>query len=153
MKKTLRNVILFDDNEIRKHLMPFTYTRPTALLRVGITTIAEKWQALLGEANYSYLTVRYLKKKFPLHARRTSNLMVAGHVIPTPELASKVLALQQGEALMVGEELIAFNGSAHDLIRTTIPVCFIPTNCRSSSSTCMTSSSSMPLFLPRTSTA
>ena len=114
MKKTLRNVILFDDNEIRKHLMPFTYTRPTALLRVGITTIAEKWQALLGEANYSYLTVRYLKKKFPLHARRTSNLMVAGHVIPTPELASKVLALQQGEALMVGEELIAFNGSAHD---------------------------------------
>ena len=53
MKKTLRNVILFDDNEIRKHLMPFTYTRPTALLRVGITTIAEKWQALLGEANYT----------------------------------------------------------------------------------------------------
>ena len=46
--------------------------------------------------------------------RRTTNLMVAGHVIPTPELAEQVLALQVGEALMVGEELIAFNGSAHD---------------------------------------
>ena len=114
MKKTARNVILFDDNEVRKHLMPFTYTRPTAMLRVGITTISEKWQSMLGEATYSYLTVRYLKKKFPLHVRRTTNLMVAGHVIPTPELAEQVLSLKEGEALMVGEELIAFNGTAHD---------------------------------------
>ena len=114
MKKTARNIILFDDNEVRKHLMPFTYTRPTAMLRVGITTIAEKWQELLGEATYSYLTVPYLKKKFPLHARRSSNLMIAGHVIPTPRLAEQVLALQEGEALMVGEDLIAFNGSAQD---------------------------------------
>ena len=109
MKKNALNVILFDDNEVRKQLMPFTYTRPTAMLRLGITTIAEKWQSMLGEANYSYL-----KKKFPLHARRSSNLMVAGNVIPTPELAQQVLGLQLGEALMVGEQLIAFNGSAHD---------------------------------------
>ena len=114
MKKNARNVILFDDNEVRKQLLPFTYTRPIALLRVGITTIAEKWQTMLGEANYSYLTVPYLKKKFPLHARRSSNLMVAGNVIPTPELAQQVLGLGLGEALMVGEQLIAFNGSAHD---------------------------------------
>ena len=115
MKKTaLRNIILFDDNEVRRQLLPFTYTRPTAMLRVGITTIGEKWQAMLGEANYSYLTVPYLKKKFPLHVRRVSNLMVAGHVIPTPQLAQQVLSLQLGEALMVGEELIAFNGTAHD---------------------------------------
>ena len=114
MKKTTLNVILFDDNELRKHLMPFTYTRPTALLRIGITTIAEKWQAMLGEATYSYLTVRYLKKKFPLHVRRTTNLLVAGHVIPTPALAKQVLSLEPGEALMSGEELIAFNGSAND---------------------------------------
>ena len=114
MKKTARNIILFDDNEVRKHLMPFTYTRPTAMLRIGIDTISEKWQAMLGEANYSYLTVPYLKKKFPLRVRRTTNLMVAGHVIPTPELAEQVLALEIGEALMVGEELIAFNGTAQD---------------------------------------
>ncbi|MBQ6079381.1 MAG: glucose-1-phosphate thymidylyltransferase [Muribaculaceae bacterium] len=114
MKKTARNVILFDDNELRKHLMPFTYTRPAALLRIGITTIADKWQAMLGEANYSYLTVRYLKKKYPLRVRRTTNLLVAGHVIPTPALAKQVLALEAGEALMSGEELIAFNGSAQD---------------------------------------
>lgn len=114
MKKTTRNVILFDDNELRKHLMPFTYTRPAALLRIGITTISEKWQAMLGEATYSYLTVKYLKKKFPLHVRRTTNLLVAGNVIPTPGLAKQVLALEPGEALMSGENLIAFNGTAQD---------------------------------------
>ena len=115
MKKTAINVILFDDNEVRKQLLPFTYTRPAALLRVGITTIAEKWQAMLGDdATYSYLTVPYLKKKFPLHVRRTTNLMVAGNIIPTPQLAQQVLALEPGDALMSGKELIAFNGTAQD---------------------------------------
>ena len=108
-----RNIIIFDDTEVRRHLLPLSYTRPVAHLRVGITTIDEKWRSMLGEATYSYLTVPYLKGKYPLKARR-DNLLVAGHVIPTPELAQQVLQLQHGEALMVGEDLIAFNGSAHD---------------------------------------
>ncbi len=112
-KEMKRNIIIFDDTDIRRHLLPLTYTRPTALLRVGITTIDEKWRTMLGDATFSYLTVPYLKKKFPLRARR-DNLLVAGHVIPTPELAAQALALQHGEALMSGERLIAFNGSAHD---------------------------------------
>lgn len=108
-----RNIIIFDDTEVRRHLLPLSYTRPVALLRVGITTIDEKWRALLGEAQYSYLSVPYLKGKYPLKARR-DNLLVAGHVLPTPSLAAQVLALKHGEALMSGEALIAFNGSAHD---------------------------------------
>lgn len=108
-----RNIIIFDDTDIRRQLLPLTYTRPTALLRVGITTIDEKWRAMLGDATYSYLTVPYLKKKFPLRARH-NNLLIAGHVVPTPELAAQALALQHGEALMTGETLIAFNGSAKD---------------------------------------
>ena len=108
-----RNIIIFDDTEVRRHLLPLNYTRPVAHLRVGITTIDEKWRSMLGEATYSYLTVPYLKGKYPLRARR-DNLLVAGHVIPTPELAEQVLQLGHGEALMVGEDLIAFNGSAHD---------------------------------------
>lgn len=108
-----RNIIIFDDTEVRRHLLPLSYTRPVALLRVGITTIDEKWRSMLGEASYSYLTVPYLKGKYPLRARR-DNLLVAGHVIPTPALAEQVLQLKHGEALMVGEELIAFNGSAQD---------------------------------------
>ena len=109
-----RNIIIFDNNEVRKGMLPLTFTRPVAEVRVGITTIAEKWKSLLGsEASYSYLTVPYLKPKYSLTARK-SNLMVAGHVIPTPEIAAKALELKNGEALMAGSELIAFNGSAAD---------------------------------------
>lgn len=106
------NIILFDDNEVRRHLLPLTYTRPTALLRVGITTIEEKWKAMLGdEHTYSYLTAAHLKAKFPLKAK-SSNLMVAGHIVPTRELVRQVLELNDGEALFHDNELIAYNGDA-----------------------------------------
>ena len=52
-----RNIIIFDDTEVRRHLLPLSYTRPVAHLRVGITTIDEKWRSMLVEATYSYLTV------------------------------------------------------------------------------------------------
>jgi len=108
------NIIFFDDNEERRHLLPLTYTRPTALLRVGITTIEEKWQSMLGtEHTYSYLTAAHLKVKFPAKARKR-NLMIAGNVVPTPMLAKQALSLNDGEALVSGDELIAFNGSAED---------------------------------------
>ena len=37
------NLILFDEPAIRQNLLPFTFTRPVADIRVGILTIAEKW--------------------------------------------------------------------------------------------------------------
>ena len=111
----MSNIIFFDDNDVRKNLLPLTYTRPTAMLRCGITTIASKWKAAIGDENmtYSFLTVPYLKPKFPLVARR-ANLMIAGHMLPNPELVEQVLSLKSGEALMLGEELIAFRGTARD---------------------------------------
>ena len=41
------NYILFD-GEARKSLLPFTYTRPVADIRIGILTIREKWEKRLG---------------------------------------------------------------------------------------------------------
>ena len=106
-----RNIIFFDDNDVRKNLLPITYTRPIAKIRLGITTIEEKWATMLGVSNYSYLTASYLKAKFPLTARRY-NLMIAGHIIPTPEIAELTMKLNLGEALCYGYQLIAFYGSA-----------------------------------------
>ena len=109
----MKNVIFFDDNEVRRNLLPLTYTRPVALLRVGIDTIADKWRAALGaDKNYSFLTATYLKAKFPAVVRR-ENLMVAGHILPDERLVAQVNALASGEALMLGEELVAFRGTAH----------------------------------------
>ena len=111
------NVILFDNNEVRKNLLPLTYTRPIARLRIGITTIEDKWRLLLGEKNrYSHLTATYLTTLFP--ARVTAdNLLVAAHVVPDEQLAAQVAALQRGDALMQGETLIAYRGSAHGFDR------------------------------------
>ena len=59
------NLILFDDPTIQQDLLPFTFTRPTAKIRVGILTIDEKWERWLN-TKPSFQTVDYLQKKFPL---------------------------------------------------------------------------------------
>ena len=110
---TMRNIIIYDDNLIRKQLLPLTYTRPIARLRIGITTIEEKWKYWLGEASYSWLTASYLQEKFPLSAQ-ASNVMIAGNVLPSAALARQVLSLNEGEAIIDGELVVAFNGKPED---------------------------------------
>ena len=41
------NYILFD-GDVRNALLPFTYTKPVADIRIGILTIREKWEKYLG---------------------------------------------------------------------------------------------------------
>ena len=55
------NYILFD-GQFRDDLLPLTYTRPVADLRVGILTIREKWEYLL-ETSITSVTDDYLSKK------------------------------------------------------------------------------------------
>lgn len=109
----MRNIILFDVPEVRENLLPMTFTRPVADLRVGILTIREKWQRVLpGE--YSYLTVDYLQEKFPMQENDDS-LFVTGNVCPSCELVAKIESLNRGEALKSSKgELIAFRGCAND---------------------------------------
>ncbi|MDE6136176.1 MAG: glucose-1-phosphate thymidylyltransferase [Muribaculaceae bacterium] len=104
------NVIIFDPHPTRDNLLPLTYTRPIGDLRIGITTIAEKWQRLLpGE--YSWQTEPYLSELFPCHARPDS-LYVAGNVVPDEKLARAVAALGEGEGLYYNNVLIARRGNA-----------------------------------------
>lgn len=104
------NIILFDNPELRDNLLPLTYTRPVANLRWGIMTIAAKWQkALPGE--YSFLTIDYLREKYPLHEADTNtDLYIAGHVCPTPELVKAIEALPESTALTVEGAVVAYRG-------------------------------------------
>ena len=53
----MKNIVLYDEKEVRDNLLPLTYTRPVSHIRVGISTISEKWQrAFGGDANISYIT-------------------------------------------------------------------------------------------------
>lgn len=58
------NYILFDGPS-RNNLLPLTYTRPVADIRVGILTIREKWETFL-QSTITSVTEDYLSDKFPM---------------------------------------------------------------------------------------
>ncbi|RME92722.1 MAG: glucose-1-phosphate thymidylyltransferase, partial [Bacteroidetes bacterium] len=73
------HLILFD-NDIRDQLLPLTFTRPVADLRVGILTIREKWERHLGLAA-SFLTQDYLAERFPMDYDE-ENYLINGSLLP-----------------------------------------------------------------------
>ncbi len=116
------NYILSDGNA-REALLPFTFTRPVAAIRIGILTIAEKWEKYL-KTKVSYLTEDYLQQKFPL-VTENDNVVINGAYLPNESLVSAINSLQTNQALTSGDEVIAyrtgtpeetFNPSAYDTI-------------------------------------
>lgn len=99
------NVILFDDPNLRVALLPFTFTRPVSGIRVGILTIAEKWEKRLG-TEVSFKTEVYLQKKFPV-VTALNNLLINGAVCPDDLLVDTVKALPDGYYLVSDALLIA----------------------------------------------
>jgi UDP-N-acetylglucosamine diphosphorylase/glucosamine-1-phosphate N-acetyltransferase len=100
----MANIILFDA-DVRNHLLPLTYSRPVADLRIGILTIREKREQHL-RMPASFLTQDYLKDLFPLEYG-DHNLLINGCILPTPEVVALVLDLSPGEAYLKDGELIA----------------------------------------------
>lgn len=97
-------IILFEDNA-HQTLLPLTYTRPVADLRIGILTIAEKWGKHLNQT-FSYHTRAYLQGKFALEIS-ADNLFINGAYCPDADLVEAVDKLQVGEALKKDGALIA----------------------------------------------
>lgn len=100
----MAHIILFDA-EVRNQLLPLTYARPVGDLRVGILTIAEKWEHHL-RMPVSFLTQSYLQELFPL-AYGEQNLLINGSIMPTPDVVALILALSPGEAYIKEGELLA----------------------------------------------
>lgn len=99
------NLILFDNPTIRQNLLPFTFTRPVAGIRVGILTIAEKWEKHLN-LKASYSTESYLAKKFLLH-HEADNYWINGAVCPNAELVAAIQQLKPGDALSKDNMILA----------------------------------------------
>ena len=107
------NYILFDGN-MRKSLLPFTFTRPVAEIRIGILTIREKWEKYL-KSEISYKTEEYLRGKFPLKAE-SENILINASYLPNDLLADQVLKLKVDEVLKEGEEIVAYGSKRPDNI-------------------------------------
>ena len=101
---------ILSDGDYREHLLPFTYTRPVADIRIGILTIREKWERFL-ECETSSLTKDYLSKKYPLKIS-DENVVINASYMPNSALVKAVKALQEGEALTYNEEVIAYATTA-----------------------------------------
>ncbi len=103
---------LYDRPDIRAQLLPLTYTRPVSALRVGIDTLAQKWQRFTGAAITFETGVDYLDAIYATAGDNDDTIRVVSHIIADNGLAQAVLALKPGERLLDknGEE-IARRGS------------------------------------------
>ena len=100
------NYILFDGT-VRNALLPFTFTRPVADIRVGILTIREKWEKYLG-ATTTTLTEEYLMEKYPM-VEMEQNIMINASFLPNAKLVSLIQNLVTNQAVVFGEEIVAFH--------------------------------------------
>ena len=99
------NYILFDGPS-RNALLPFTFTRPVADIRIGILTIREKWEKYLGSTTTT-LTEEYLSEKFPM-VELEENVMINASYLPNPVLVELISNLERNQAVFKGDEVIAF---------------------------------------------
>ena len=99
------NYILFDGPS-RNNLLPFTFTRPVADIRVGILTIREKWETFLGYTTTT-ITEEYLSDKYPM-VEMDENVMINASYLPNNELVEMVKNLTENQAIFKGEDVIAF---------------------------------------------
>ena len=99
------NYILFDGT-VRKALLPFTFTRPVADIRIGILTIREKWEKYLG-STITTITEDYLSERFPM-VEMEENVLINASFLPNAKLVDLVTNLGTNEAVFYEEEVIAF---------------------------------------------
>lgn len=106
------NYILFDGPE-RDNLLPITFTRPVADIRIGILTIKEKWERLLG-TSVSYKTENYLSAKYPTQTA-IENILINGSVFPDTELVFQINKLLPGQILKKGDVEIAIRPNSDSI--------------------------------------
>lgn len=99
------NYILYDGPH-RNALLPFTFTRPVADIRIGILTIREKWEKFLG---YTTTTVSedYLSEKFPM-VEMEENIMINASYMPNAVLCQMIKNLEKNQAIFNNKEIVAF---------------------------------------------
>jgi len=98
-------IMMFDDPRSRGNLLPFTFTRPVAEIRVGILKISEKWQNRLQAKQVGFLTQDYLQAKYPVISEPA--LYINGALCPDDDLVNAIEALKDNESLWHHDTLLA----------------------------------------------
>jgi UDP-N-acetylglucosamine diphosphorylase/glucosamine-1-phosphate N-acetyltransferase len=98
-------ITFIDTEESWKQMLPMSYTRPVAAVRVGILKVHEKWTALLSAASTNFRTQKYLSALFSESGSKS--LTILGNVLPNPDLIKKIRSLNENEAIVFNDQLIA----------------------------------------------
>lgn len=99
------NYILFDGTS-HINLLPLTYTKPVADIRIGILTIREKWEKRLTTTTTT-LTEDYLQGKYPM-VEMEENVMINASFIPNEGLVDIIMNLKENQMVFKDDEIIAF---------------------------------------------
>jgi len=84
-----------------RHLLPLSATRPVAELRIGILTIAEKWENRFGISAH-HLVHGYLSEGRKIQSGE-DNLFVIGGLLPEKEITKQIINLSKGLWLLDSE--------------------------------------------------
>ena len=104
------NIILFDDSS-RGQLLPLTFTRPVAEIRIGMLSLKEKWHYYFPSAKISYLTESFLQEKFPIQ-QDPQTIWINASVLPNVECKNAILSLKQGEAVLDDSKILLKNAES-----------------------------------------
>jgi UDP-N-acetylglucosamine diphosphorylase/glucosamine-1-phosphate N-acetyltransferase len=84
-----------------ENLYPFTLTRQIQDIRVGILTIREKWERILGVTSYDRLEDDYKDLDRSVRLEKIDDddtcFMIHGNILPTPKLIKALKKLKDGE--------------------------------------------------------
>ncbi len=109
-------IVLFDHKDDHYDLLPLSFTRPICDFRVGITTIREKWESFLPDAEVIALPVDFLRDRFGhIDDPAEDMLFVSGAIVPDADMAARIVSLKKGQAIVSDEYTVAFNGCYSDL--------------------------------------
>jgi UDP-N-acetylglucosamine diphosphorylase / glucose-1-phosphate thymidylyltransferase / UDP-N-acetylgalactosamine diphosphorylase / glucosamine-1-phosphate N-acetyltransferase / galactosamine-1-phosphate N-acetyltransferase len=104
-----------------QNLHPFTLIRHIQDLRVGILTIREKWEKMLGLTSYDKWEGYYLDDERSIKIDKSigasSCIMIHANVLPTKKLVAKIKKLKHGEFLTTKNEgAVAYKFSEKEIL-------------------------------------
>jgi len=95
---------LLDDHNWDQ-MLPLTFTRPVAELRIGILKIREKWECLLN-TEISHLSREYLRIKYPTHFEE-DNILINSSILPDHSILNTINLLEKGDSIVRDARILA----------------------------------------------
>jgi UDP-N-acetylglucosamine diphosphorylase/glucosamine-1-phosphate N-acetyltransferase len=102
----MQKYILLDHPKVHSDLKPLTITRAICDLRIGITTILEKWELMLGHTCDVH-TMDYLQPLYPF-TFSSDSIFIFAHFIPNEVVIKSIKSLPTNSALYFEDIVIAF---------------------------------------------